>query len=79
MEGVKKERSSKARTLTRRTKELFNAIKNGASVIEVKEKISIVKMWVTPKYRIGGNYRTVGGNSSMKNTRKLVKRWRNGI
>ena len=41
--GIKKERASKARTLTRRMKELFNAVKVGASVIEVKEKISIVK------------------------------------
>ena len=43
MEDVKKERSRKAGTLTRRMKELFNAVKNEASVIEVKEKISTVK------------------------------------
>ena len=37
------ERSNKARTLTRRLKELYNSVKNNASEIEVKEKISTVK------------------------------------
>ena len=43
MEDVKKERANKARTLTRRIKELYNAINNRSSVVEVAEKISTVK------------------------------------
>ena len=43
MEAVKKERSTKARRLTRRVKELDNAIQNGVATIEVKEKISSIK------------------------------------
>ena len=43
MEEIKKERSNKARTLTRRLNELINTTKLNGANIEVNEKISQVK------------------------------------
>ena len=43
MEDAKKERTSKARTLSRRIRELSNIIKSDGSIVEVEEKMAAVK------------------------------------
>ena len=56
MEDAKKERSSKAGTVTRRVKELENAVKSGVSAVEIKEKISNFKYTFSELGELQDNY-----------------------
>ena len=67
-EGKKRERSRKASIVTRRVRELENGVKMGLPIVEIKEKIRIVKHTIDELGELHDSYNeSIEGNDELLN------------